>query len=136
MRARGGEPLDGDDPVARFHVSDADRAGTLHLVIDVHGAGAALGDPAAVFRAGEADLLADDPQERGICLHLHVADGVVDIELCHKLPLVDSSMQILLLLSANEREVKTVPGLCWKHSAFGAAVPTAGAGRRRLTWIY
>src|SRR5215471_15546008 len=61
MRAGGRESLDGHDPVARLHVSDANGAGALHLVIDVHGAGATLRDPAAVFRAGEADLLADDP---------------------------------------------------------------------------
>ena len=35
-----------------LHVADADRAGALHLVVDVHGAGAALRDAAAVFRAG------------------------------------------------------------------------------------
>ena len=65
MRAVGGEAFDGDDPVGRLHVADADRAGALHLVIDVHGAGAALRDAASIFRAGEADLLADDPKERG-----------------------------------------------------------------------
>ena len=44
-----------------LHVADADDAGALHFVVDVHGAGAALRDAAAVFRAGEADLLADHP---------------------------------------------------------------------------
>ena len=36
------------------------------LVVDVLPAGAALRDAAAVFRAGQADLLADHPQERGL----------------------------------------------------------------------
>src|SRR6516225_9559075 len=58
MRPAGGEPFDGDDPVGRFHVSDADGAGALHLVIDVKGAGAALRNLAAVFAAGESDLFA------------------------------------------------------------------------------
>src|SRR5262249_61025804 len=44
MRAVGGEPLYGDNPVGRFHVCDADRAGALHFVVDVDGAGAALSD--------------------------------------------------------------------------------------------
>src|SRR5262249_7351714 len=128
MRAGGGEPLDGDDSVARLHVCDADGAGALHLVIDVHGAGAALGDPAAVFRAGEADLFADDPQERGICLHLHVADTAVDVELCHEFPLASSSTRNLLLPAApgRMRELKEPAARpLLKHSAFGAALPTA-----------
>ena len=61
VRAVGREALDGDDRVGRLHVADADRARALHLAVDVHGAGAALRDAAAVFRAGETDLLADHP---------------------------------------------------------------------------
>src|SRR5262245_29919785 len=87
MRARGREALDGDDPVARFHVSDANGAGALHLIIDVYGAGAALSDAAAIFRAGKANLLADHPQERRFWLHLYVPDTAIDIELRHELPL-------------------------------------------------
>src|SRR5262249_26130116 len=87
MRARRRQTLDGDDPVGGAHVSHPDGAGALHLVVDVHRAGAALRDAAAVFRAGEADLLADHPQERGIGLHLHVTDTAIDVELSHELPL-------------------------------------------------
>src|SRR6266851_1909846 len=86
MRRVWGEALDGDDAVGGLHVSDPDRAGALHLVIDVNRAGAALCDSTAIFGAGEADLLADDPQERGICLHLHVAHAAVDVELRHGRP--------------------------------------------------
>src|SRR5207245_1540728 len=46
--------------------------------------GAALRDPAAVFGAGEAHLLADHPEQGGIGLRLHVAHPAVDIELCHR----------------------------------------------------
>src|SRR5215510_16539544 len=87
MRGIRRKPLDGDDLVGGPHVPDADRAGALHRAVDVHGAGAALRDAAAVFRAGEADLLADHPQERGIRLDLHVVDFAVDVEFCHELPL-------------------------------------------------
>src|SRR5215831_13981286 len=107
MRAGGGEPLDGDDPVGRFHVSDADGAGALHLVIDVNGAGAALGHPAAIFGAGEADLFADDPQERSVRLHLHVANTAVDVELCHECPLAsffDANFGVAALSAANEKD--------------------------------
>ncbi len=40
------------------------------LAVDVHGAGAALRDTAAVLGAGETDLLADHPQQRGVGLDL------------------------------------------------------------------
>ena len=68
-------------------VADPDRARALHLAVDVHRAGAALRDAAAVFGAGEPDLLADDPQQRRIGLDLHVTDLAVDVELCHERPL-------------------------------------------------
>ena len=44
----------------------------IDLAVDVDRAGAALRDAAAVLGAGQADLLADDPQQRRIVLHLHV----------------------------------------------------------------
>jgi hypothetical protein len=61
MRAVAREALDRDDPVLGFDVADAQRARALHLVVDVDRARAALRDAAAVFRPGEADLLANDP---------------------------------------------------------------------------
>src|SRR5215831_987112 len=89
MRPVGRESLDGDDPIGCFDVPDADGAGALHFVVDVHGAGAALGDAAAIFRAGEADLLADDPQEGRVGLYLHVTYTSIDVELCHERPLAN-----------------------------------------------
>ncbi len=44
----------------------------MHLAVDVHRAGAALRDAAAVFGAGQADVLADHPQQRRVVLDLHV----------------------------------------------------------------
>ena len=66
-----------------FDALDGDGAGAHHLAVQVHRAGAALRDAAAVLGAGEADLLADDPQKRRAGFHLHVARPAVDIELRH-----------------------------------------------------
>src|SRR3954447_22483225 len=46
-------------------------------------AGAALRDTAAVFGAGEADLLANDPQERSVGFRFYLTKGAIDVELCH-----------------------------------------------------
>jgi hypothetical protein len=73
----------------------------------VNGAGAALGHPAAIFGAGEADLFADDPQERGVRLHLHVANISIDVELCHEFPLAsffDANFVAAALSAANEKD--------------------------------
>src|SRR5262245_8427940 len=72
MRGIGRQPLDGDDAVGCLYVPDTNGAGALHLVIDVHRAGAALRNAATVFRAGEAELFADEPPQSRIWLHLHV----------------------------------------------------------------
>ena len=56
--------------------------------VDVHGAGAALRDAAAVFRAGEADLLPQHPQQRGVGLHVHLDGFAVDDEARHFLDLL------------------------------------------------
>ena len=86
MRRVARQSLDGDDAVGRLHVADAHRAGAHDLAVDVNGAGAALRDAAAVFGAGEPDLFADDPQQRRIGRHLHVAILAIDVESCHSHP--------------------------------------------------
>src|SRR5262249_39704619 len=86
VRAVRRQAFDRDDLVARFHRADGNRAGALHLAVDVHGACAALRDTAAVFRAGQTDLLADHPQQRCIRFYLHVVDLAIDVERCHELP--------------------------------------------------
>src|SRR6266853_4339115 len=86
MGAGRGKSFDRDDPVAGLDFADRNGTGAPHLAVDVHGTGAALRDAAAVLRAGQAHLLADDPQERRPGLHLHVADLAVDIEFCHERP--------------------------------------------------
>src|SRR5207302_5465941 len=52
--AVGGEALDSDDLLGADR-ADRDRTGAGRDTIEMHGASAALGDAAAVFRAGQAD---------------------------------------------------------------------------------
>src|SRR5262245_47676586 len=52
--------------------ADRQRARAHRFAVDVHGAGAALRDAAAVLGAGETDLLADHPQQRGVRFHVDV----------------------------------------------------------------
>ena len=61
----------------------SDQAGALHFAVDVHGAGAALADAAAVLGAGQPDLLAQRPQQRRVAVHLQVECLAVDVELSH-----------------------------------------------------
>src|SRR5262245_1091071 len=81
--AGGRQALDGDDAVGGLHAGHRNDAGADDLSVEVHGAGAALGDAAAVLGAGQADPLADHPEERRVGLGLHVADLAVDVELGH-----------------------------------------------------
>src|SRR5215475_12367746 len=84
VRAGGRQALDGDDPVRGLHAGHGNGTGADDLAVEVHRAGPALRDAAAVLRPGEADLLADHPQERCIGLDLHVADLAVDVEPGHE----------------------------------------------------
>ena len=65
QRAVRREAFDRGDLLA---VGGADRhgAGARRHAVDVDGAGAALGDAAAVLGAGQADMLADRPQQRRV----------------------------------------------------------------------
>src|SRR6266850_2287280 len=84
MRAGDRKPLDGDDLVGGLQRTDGNGAGAPHFAVDMHRAGPALRDAAAVLGAGEAHLLADHPEQRGVGLRLHVADPAIDIELGHR----------------------------------------------------
>jgi hypothetical protein len=82
----GGEAFDGDDLVGRLHVLDEDGAGALDLAVDVYGAGAALGDAAAVFGAGEPHLLAQGPKQGRIAVDLHIDGFAIHIQFGHGRP--------------------------------------------------
>src|SRR5215467_6097330 len=73
MRAVARQALDGDDLVAGLDRADRYRAGAHHVPVQMHRAGAALGDAASVLGPRQADLLPDRPQKRRAGLHLHVA---------------------------------------------------------------
>src|SRR5262245_42583001 len=55
-----GQAFDGGDGLA-FHGADRQRARPHGLAVDMHGAGAALGDTAAVFGPGQANVVPDGP---------------------------------------------------------------------------
>ena len=65
MQAGGAEPFDGRDTAAR-NACDRQQAGALRLALDEHGAGAAETAAAAEFRAGQAGVVAQVPQERHV----------------------------------------------------------------------
>ena len=54
----------------------------------MHGAGAALGNAATVFGAGQPELLAYHPQQRRVWLRLKVSDFAIDVQFCHRCLLV------------------------------------------------
>ena len=54
------------------------------IAVDMHGAGAAGGNAAAVFRAGEIEMLAQDPQERRVGIDRHLPSLTVDGECSHE----------------------------------------------------
>jgi hypothetical protein len=60
---------------------DGPHAAACGHAVDVHGAGAAGRDAAAVFGAGQAELLAQDPQQRRVVLRFELTHGTVDVQL-------------------------------------------------------
>src|SRR5690348_12522996 len=74
MRAVGAQALDRDD-LMPLRVSQCRQAGADRLTIQMDSAGAAGTDAAAEFRPGQADDVANGPQQR----HLRVGvDRMVD----------------------------------------------------------
>ena len=70
VRARRRQAFDrGHAPAGDIGYLNAARAGGL--AVEVHRAGTALRDAAPEFRAGQLELLTDDPKQRrvGLCLH-------------------------------------------------------------------
>src|ERR1700686_3094773 len=72
-----GERLDGGDLLAADG-ADRDLARARGDAVDVHGAGAALRDAAAVFGAGQSDRIADDPEQWRVGFNVDVVRLSVD----------------------------------------------------------
>src|SRR5258705_7028341 len=81
---RGAEALDGRDLLA--HGQRGGRAARAHrLAVDVHGAGAAEGHPASELGAGQAESVAQDPEQRRGRVGVDTSRLAVDIESDHAL---------------------------------------------------
>jgi len=81
----GGKTLDGDNR-APTDTGNRSHAGLNGLAADVDGAGAALADTAAELGADEVEVVAEDPEERGLGCHVHGAGLAVNLqgELSHR----------------------------------------------------
>src|SRR3954447_14224536 len=80
--AVGGEPLDRRDLLGHRRIDrHGARAGRDSL--DVHSAGAALSDPTAVFRSGQAKRVTQDPEERHARIDIGLVILAVDVERNH-----------------------------------------------------
>ena len=77
-RLRRPQPLDRGDVAA--DIADLQRAGPHRLAIDMHGAGATHRDPAAIFRAGDAKLVAQDPKQGHVGLDIQPVGLAVDLQ--------------------------------------------------------
>src|SRR5262249_43280768 len=77
-----GEPFNGDD-LLTLGGTGRERARPRWNTIDMDRAGAALRDAATVFRASEADILADRPQQRRVGAYIHFIVLAVDIKTRH-----------------------------------------------------
>src|SRR5882724_3185829 len=75
--------LDGDDLLVR-HRRDRCDAGAHGLPVDVHGAGTTQRHPAAELGPGEAQLVAERPQQRGLTRQVDVLTLAVDVEWDHR----------------------------------------------------
>src|SRR5436190_15604561 len=77
------EALDRRDLLARGR-AHREGAGAYCRAVDMNRTGTALRDAAAVLRAGEADLLANHPQKRGIRIDVDLLCLAVDVEANHE----------------------------------------------------
>ena len=72
MVAVGAQALDGDD-LSALGIAHRGHAGAHRDPVDVHGAGAAQRDPAAILRAGKAELVSDVPEQRHVGITIELA---------------------------------------------------------------
>ncbi len=77
-----GQALDSGDGFALRRGNRGD-AGTHRLVVDHHRTGAALGDAAAIFGAGEADFIAQRPEQRHFRLGIQFVRLAINVQCDH-----------------------------------------------------
>src|SRR5262245_7884927 len=82
QRSALGEPFDSRDLLA-FNRAHRHRARSHRHSVHVNGAGAALGDSAAVLRAGETYLFPQYPQQRRAGIDINVVGLSIDGEMSH-----------------------------------------------------
>ena len=73
------QALDGGDGLLAY-CRNGQRAGAHGGVFEMHGAGPALSDAAAVFGAHELQVVAQHPEQRGGGVHVHLPGLAIDVE--------------------------------------------------------
>src|SRR5258706_2301114 len=77
--------------LAAFELADRRDAGTPRQSVEVHRTGAALGDAATVFRAGEFQFVTQHPEQGGVGLRLHLHGVAIYRQSDHGYPPVAGS---------------------------------------------
>src|SRR5262245_41500045 len=114
QRAARGEPLDGGNLLA-LGGADWQRAGAHRRAVDVHGAGAALGDAAAIFGSSQTDILPDRPQQWRIGCDVDLVALSVDGQPCHGVLLLCGTpalhaMQLMRAAKRRRTSLRTMKG--------------------------
>jgi hypothetical protein len=82
VRSLGAEPLDRDDLVP-LGIGQGRQAGAYRLPVEMDGACAAGADPAAEFGSGQADDVANGPQEGHLWVGIDRVLDAIDLDLWH-----------------------------------------------------
>jgi hypothetical protein len=83
MRLIGAKSFYGDDLLVLRDGVDRQRAGAGRDAVEMNRASAALGDPAAILRAGQADMLTNDPKQRSVIFNVDLHHSSVDVKFRH-----------------------------------------------------
>src|SRR5712691_8386482 len=122
------ESLDRGDLLADGF-ADLHATGSHRGAIDVNRAGAALGDAAAIFGAGQPDVFTDRPKQRRVRLDVDIDGLSVDAELCHGISLRVARSGAAMLIALNAISVAfTILINAIKFALLAGAIPSpAGA---------
>src|SRR5689334_19956670 len=107
MQALFRQPLDGDDLLAD-DFRDRRRARALSLAIDVHRAGSAQADAAAVLRPGKIELSPQHPEQRHLRLDVDAAGATIYVQLDHSRLLENDRRWAVRQFLANRGSGKSV----------------------------